>query len=225
MIRVLHARTGETLRHARSRRPAIEASTASELLQRLRDPESWNGLNAAEIDAVRQAVTGLTAREPVNILIAGGGSIFRIEKPDPEALAGEAAVRGEPLAWLSAERDAPVLVVFPGAEPQLERATDALRFLGYAARAVIAAGSTDVAAEVAASDPVALVVHASLLADGRLQDLRARWSPHALLGLLTESTSPPPGVDAALALPLRIEAVATLLDPLIARARARRIAQ
>lgn len=208
MIRIYRAST-EGFARARDCAPALVAATAHEALRRL---AALGPTGPSEAEAARRALQGLEAAPAVDLVLAAGGALYRVY-PEPAVSKTEAASTGS----FATEVGARVLVAAP--EPTASGLRDALRFLGYAASGVTpeSKGPPSVLPLVRSLDPLVLIVAGSslgALGEGAAAALRDR--PRALVSL-ADPARDTDMVDAVVPTPLRIDRLASLLDPLVRR--------
>ncbi len=151
MIRVFLTEPGDFPR-ARERAPAFEAPTVEEAVRRLaREPDG-----SAEADALRRALERRDLSNPVDVVLAAGGMLYRVYGGRrPLVRVQEPAVIVNSFSQLAGAR---VLVV--GCEASAIGLRDALSFLGYAAfHLALTEETTDsVFADLNDIDPLAVLV-------------------------------------------------------------------
>jgi hypothetical protein len=199
----------------------LEVSGVSELNRRLRELASV--LSEVERDALREAAKSLHVDEAATIVLASRGSVFRIHRDAPESTASpEGDVPAMP-DWLARDRETPVVLVDARAVPDVVR--DAFLFLGYNATVEVVnpGAAPDALAAVRERKPALLVLGESIAAWSAR--LRAECGARVAIVAFARSVNAaapalPEGADAVLEIPLRIERVAPVLEPLLSKLRA-----
>lgn len=226
MIRVFKAHAGESLTQARDGSPILTGVDANAVRVQL---VSGSSFQLDEATAIERALVELKGRDDADVVIAPGGSLYRI------FLGEEAAPRFAPApappgptpngrapahAWLASDRTTRAIAVGKGS--LAVRVSELLHFLGYDARSsIIEDGVASLLAELDEHQPEILLlcdpIETSLL-ESVLAAARARRCAVVALGDGPAEND----VDARIPLPLASGRLAPILDPIVQRVRAAR---
>jgi hypothetical protein len=227
MIRVFLVESTASLRAKPTGDPVIEVADLSALKQRLRESSTRKLFDEDETKALEHAIETLDHDAAADIMIACAGRVFRVlarGRPEPEAapIVGPVAT----IQWLATDRESPVLLA--GEEDgKIDVLRDGFKFLGYAADAVVVPeGDAGVLFDALRSRrPAALVLSEKVFqtCGKEIVQVARDGPPVAIVAILRRRSSDllaiPPGFDGVLDHPVRLEVVASLLDPLLARVR------
>jgi CheY-like chemotaxis protein len=228
MIRVFRVVPGESFNRARERPADLEAPDLPELVRRIqKNREPWT---KSEVDAVRQATTTLDNDTSADVLVSWGGGIFRVERSWRETPAAppRPAPKTPPVSWTASERSGLILVVDDD-KHVATRTRHLLRFIGYSTESATPGVSPHenggrLVDEILAKHPELVILgeQAWLRAGAELARGCRAGDPIGVAAMIRRDGSAgtlPQGLDAVLDVPLRVEAIASILDPILARVR------
>jgi hypothetical protein len=214
VIRILRAPAGAGITDgAWERAASVWSGDHDELARALAG--SFGVLVGAEADAVRSAARELAPLESADVLVAAEGAIFRViprkAAPAPAVACPVASGKG-----FTSFPGAVVLFLSAG-EDRGARFADALRFVGYDARHAPAPDAFSAIAAIRAASPRVVLVAAGLLRafePGWLKSAREGGS-FAVVSVGSGRPILERDADAAIDVPVRLELVADVLDPLL----------
>ncbi len=195
--------------------PTLVGSSIPEVTQKLEST-----FDRREVEALQRALVQLDAASRYDIVLAAGGTLFRVFPRDGGRVDSSAAGPGTAApGWLAREREGLVLVVSPSETPTA--LVDALRFVGYVARGEVVSplDEAPLTRVLLKHEPVAVVFTRSFpVAATHVAACRKR----GCAVVAVRSGGPLDGVDAVISAPVSVLRLAWALDPAIATARSSR---
>jgi len=194
--------------------PTLVGASIAEVSRRLE-----SGFDRKEVEALQRALLQLDVASRNDIVLAAGGTLFRIFPRDGGRGDAAATPGTTAPAWLAKEREASVLVVSPKEAPTA--LIDALRFVGYTARGEVVSPRDEapLTRVLAKHEPLAVVFTRSFPLEARHV---AACRKQGCAVVAVRSGGPMDGVDAVISAPVSVARIAWALDPAIAAARSSR---
>lgn len=224
MIRVYRVLPGESFGRARERAADFETHDVNELQRKIHaGHEPWT---RAELDALRQATANLENEAVADVLVSCGGGIFRCERSQKEspAVTSRAPAKAPFIPWTASERQG-LVVVADEDKQAATRTRHLLRFIGYTAESVSPSPTgSKLAEEILPRRPHLVIVGEQSWSRAGSELVRAcrGADPIGIAAMIRRdgtNGSMPAGLDVTLELPLRVESIASVLDPILARVR------